>query len=112
MGRRVVHQYAPYGLLRLTVRAARRRRRGPFKFSMIGAKVGETVSFVPTGIQVKVASDATVEYKGHIYKLSPFVRKHMPKRQRNTSGAYQGAKYFTYKGKLLDDLRSEREGRS
>ncbi|MDO4816905.1 MAG: hypothetical protein Q3986_00565 [Akkermansia sp.] len=85
-------------------------RRPRFKFSMIGVKVGETVTFVPTGIQVKVASDATVEYKGRIYKLSPFVRKYMPKRQRNASGAYQGAKYFTSKGKLLDDLRSEREG--
>ena len=88
------------------------RRRPRFKFSMIGVKVGETVTFVPSGIQVKVASDATVEYKGRIYKLAPFVRKHMPKRQRNNSGAYQGAKYFTYKGKILDDLRTEREGRS
>lgn len=88
------------------------RRRPRFKFSMIGVKVGETVTFIPTGIQVKVASDATVEYKGRIYKLAPFVRKHMPKRQRNTSGAYQGAKYFTYKGKVLDALRTECEGRS
>lgn len=88
------------------------RRRGPFKFSMIGVKAGEMVTFVPTGIQVKVASDSTVEYKGHIYKLSPFVRKHMPKRQRNASGAYPGPKFFTYKGKVLDDLRTEREGRS
>lgn len=88
------------------------RRRGPFKFSMIGVKAGEMVTFVPTGIQVKVASDSTVEYKGHIYKLSPFVRKYLPKRQRNASGAYPGPKFFTYKGKLLDDLRSAREGRN
>lgn len=87
------------------------RRRGPFKFSMIGVKAGEMVTFVPTGIQVKVASDSTVEYKGHIYKLSPFVRKYLPKRQRNASGAYPGPKFFTYKSKVLDDLRSEREGR-
>lgn len=87
-------------------------RRPRFKFSMIDVKIGETITFVPTGIQVKVASDATVEYKGHVYKLAPFVRKFMPKRQRNTSGAYQGSKYFTYKGKILDDLRSEREGRN
>ena len=87
------------------------RRRGPFKFSMIGVKAGEMVTFVPTGIQVKVASDSTVEYKGHIYKLSPFVRKYLPKRQRNASGAYPGPKFFTYKGKVLDDLRTEREGR-
>lgn len=35
----------------------------------------------------------------------------MPEDRRNTSGAYQGAKYFSYKGKVLDDLRKEKEGR-
>ena len=43
---------------------------------------------------------------GRIYKLSPFVGTFMPEEKRNTSGAYQGAKYFSYKGKVLDDLRS------
>ena len=43
-------------------------KRGRFKFSMIGIKIGEE--------------------------------------KRNTSGAYQGAKYFSYQGKVLDDLRS------
>ena len=33
----------------------------------------------------------------------------MPEDKRNTSGAYQGAKYFSYKGKVLDDLRSAME---
>ncbi len=36
------------------------------------------------------------------FKFSTF----MPEEKRNTSGAYQGAKYFSYKGKVLDDLRS------
>ena len=48
----------------------------------------------------------SVEYEGRIYKLSPFVGTFMPEEKRNTSGAYQGAKYFSYKGKVLDDLRS------
>jgi hypothetical protein len=30
----------------------------------------------------------------------------MPEEKRNMSGAYQGAKYFSYQGKVLDDLRS------
>jgi hypothetical protein len=30
---------------------------------------------------------------GRIYKLSPFVVTFMPEEQRNTSGAYQGAKW-------------------
>ncbi len=35
----------------------------------------------------------------------------MPEDRRNTSNSYQGAKYFSYKGKVLDDLRKEKEGR-
>lgn len=84
-------------------------RRGRFKFSMVGIKIGELVTFIPTGTEVKVASDDSVEYEGRIYKLSPFVGTFMPEDRRNTSGAYQGAKYFSYKGKILDDLRTECE---
>lgn len=84
-------------------------KRGRFKFSMVGIKIGEYITFVPTGIQVKVASDDSIEYEGRIYKLSPFVGTFMPIEKRNTSGAYQGAKYFTYKGQILDDLRKEKE---
>ncbi len=80
-------------------------RRGRFKFSMVGIKIGEHVTFTPTNIEVKVASDDSIEYEGRIYKLSPFVGTFMPEDKRNTSGAYQGAKYFSYKGKILDDLR-------
>lgn len=88
-------------------------KRGRFKFSMVGIPIGETITFAPngapTGIEVKVASDDTVEYEGHTYKLSPFVRTFMPEDKRNASGAYQGAKYFIYKGRVLDDLRREIE---
>ena len=84
-------------------------KRARFKFSMCDIKIGELIIFTPTGIQVKVASDDSIEYEGRIYKLSPFVGTFMPEEQRNTSGAYQGAKYFTYNGKVLDDLRKERE---
>ena len=81
-------------------------RRGRFKFSMVGIKIGECITFMPTNTEVKVASDDSIEYEGRIYKLSPFVGTFMPEDKRNTSGAYQGAKYFSYKGKVLDDLRS------
>ncbi len=84
-------------------------KRGRFKFSMVGIPIGEMITFVPTGIQVRVASDDTVEYEGRIYKLSPFVGSFMPEDKRNHSGAYQGAKFFSYKGKILDDLRTEME---
>lgn len=84
-------------------------RRSRFKFSMCGIKVGEFVTFEPTGFIVKVASDDAVEYEGRIFKLSPFVGTFMPEDKRNKSGAYQGPKYFSYKGKILVDIRSERE---
>lgn len=70
-------------------------KRGRFKFSMVGIKIGECVTFIPTDTEVKVASDDSVEYEGRIYKLSPFVGTFMPEEKRNTSGAYQGAKYFS-----------------
>ncbi len=82
-------------------------RKSRFKFSMVGIRIGETIVFAPTGIEVKVASDDSVEYEGRIYKLSPFVGTFMPADERNTSGAYQGPKYFTYKGKILNDMRME-----
>ena len=84
-------------------------KRSRFKFSMVGIPIGEMITFVPTGIQVRIASDDTVEYEGRIYKLSPFVGTFMPEDKRNHSGACQGAKFFSYKGKILDDLRTEME---
>ena len=47
--------------------------------------------------------------EGRICKLSPFVGTFMPENQRNASGAYQGAKYFSYNGKVLDEMRKENE---
>ena len=87
----------------------REMKRARFKFSMCDIKIGELITFIPTSIQVKVASDDSIEYEGRIYKLSPFVGTFMPEEQRNTSGAYQGAKYFSYDGKVLDEIRKEKE---
>lgn len=84
-------------------------KRARFKFSMCGIKIGETVTFDPTGIKVKVATDDSVEYNGRIYKLSPFAGTFMPEEMRNQSGAYQGAKFFSYNGKTLTTLRQEME---
>lgn len=84
-------------------------KRGRFKFSMVGIKIGDYIIFDPTGASVKVASDDSVEYRDRIYKLSPFVGTFMPEERRNASGAYQGAKYFSFNGKVLDDMRKEFE---
>lgn len=87
----------------------REMKRSRFKFSMCGIKIGEYITFIPTGLVVKVATDDSVEYEGRIYKLSPFVGTFMPEDRRNTSGAYQGSKYFSYNGIVLDNLRKEKE---
>lgn len=93
----------------LSVPQKREVKRSRFKFSMCDIKIGELITFVPTGLVVKVASDDSIEYDGRIYKLSPFVGTFMPEDKRNTSGAYQGAKYFSYDGCILDDLRLKKE---
>ena len=80
-----------------------------FKFSMVNIPIGSELIFVPANLKVKVASDDQVEYEGRIYKLSPFVGTFMPAEKRNTSGAYQGAKFFSYKGEILDSLRTRIE---
>lgn len=90
--------------------AERTHRREPFRFSMAHVPIGQTITFLPTGVEVKVASDNQVEYEGRLYKLSPFVGTYMPDDKRNTSNAYQGAKYFAYNGEVLDDLRKKFEG--
>ena len=80
-----------------------------FKFSMVGIRIGEMITFDPTGIQVRVSGDDTSEYEGRIYKLSPFVGTFMPKEKQNNSGAYQGALFFSYNGEKLQDLRRRAE---
>lgn len=82
-------------------------RQSRFCFSKVGIRVGEPLIFIPTGIEVRVASDNTIEYQGCEYKLSPFVREFIP--VKNISGAYQGPLFFSYKGKKLTELRAEKE---
>lgn len=84
-------------------------RRPPFAFSMAGISIGEKVLFEPAKIEVRVVDEKHVEYKGRLYTLSAFAGKFMPTSHRCASGAYQGPKYFCYRGKLLTELRQERE---
>ncbi len=93
----------------VTITTKREVKRPRFKFSMCDIEIGELITFVPTGLVVKVASDDSIEYDGRIYKLSPFVRIFIPEDKRIHSDAYQGAKYFSYDGRILDDLRKEKE---
>lgn len=87
----------------------KKHARPRFRFSMVNIPIGSKIIFTPAQIEVKVTDDDKVEYNGRLYKLSPFVGTFMPEEKRNTSGAYQGAKYFTYNGEILDKIRSKIE---
>ena len=73
--------------------------------SVLGIKPKDKLAFIPTGLVVVVVDDKTIEYKGKRYSLSGFTREFIP--HRNASGAYQGPKYFSYKGKPLLEIRNE-----
>lgn len=85
----------------------RRTQKPAFKFHMIGLKVGDTIVFDELNLPVTIASDDKVEYKGRLWSLSAFTREFLPEDKQNTSGAYQGPKYFSYNGKTLYKLRQE-----
>lgn len=88
----------------------RRAQKPAFKFHMVGLKVGDTVVFDELNLPVTVASDDKVEYQGRLWSLSTLTREFLPEDKQNTSGAYQGPKYFSYGGKALSELRREKEG--
>ena len=85
----------------------RRAQKPPFKFHMIGLKVGDTIVFNELNLSVTVASDDKVEYQGRLWSISAFTREFLPENKQNASGAYQGPKYFSYGGKTLSELRKE-----
>lgn len=75
-------------------------------FSALGIKPGDELLFVPTGLKVTVADEKTIEYCGERFSLSGFTKKHIP--NPNASGAYQGPKYFSFKGRILLDIREDK----
>ena len=87
----------------------RKTQKPPFKFHMIGLNVGDTIVFDPLRMPVRIASDDKIEYDGRLYSHSAFTANILPEEKQNTSGAYQGPKYFSYNGKVLSELRKEKE---
>lgn len=86
-----------------------RAQKPAFKFHMIGLKVGDTIVFDELNLPVIVASDDKVECQGRLWSLSAFTREFLPEEKQNTSGAYQGPKYFSYEGKTLWQIRIDNE---
>ena len=74
---------------------------------MVGLKPGDEIVFDPTGVKVTIKTDKQIEYNGRLWSLSAFTAEHLPESQQNTSGSYQGTKYFSYNGKTMLQLRKE-----
>lgn len=85
----------------------RKKAKPAFKFHMVGLNVGDTIIFDELNLSITVASDDKVEYQGRLWSLTAFTREFLPEDKQNASGAYQGPKYFSYKGKTLSELRKE-----
>lgn len=77
-----------------------------FSFYKKGLKNGDEVVFIKDkNVVATVRGEREVEYQGQTWKLSPLTFKVFEQRgELNTSGAYQGAAYWQYKGKKLKDL--------
>lgn len=84
-------------------------QRKPFEFSMVDLSVGDTVVFDALNLEVKVAGTNKIEYEGRLWSLSAFCGTYLPEEKQNSSGAYQGPKFFSYNGKTLWDIRLEKE---
>ena len=103
------HQLYPVNEVPKNREKEKKPQRAPFDFSMVGLSVGDTVVFDPLKLSVKVAGKNKVEYEGRLWSLSAFCGTYLPEEKQNSSGAYQGPKYFSYNGKTLWDIRLEKE---
>ena len=84
--------------------------RSSFRFSMVGLKKDDSITFDPTGVQAIIfGDDKTILYNGNRYSLSGFCKKYLPERMRTKSNAYCGPKYFSHNGKTLWKIRLEKE---
>ena len=76
--------------------------------------VGKTINYIPDqSISAVVVDNKKVLFEGEYWKLSPLTRE-LKRREGdlNTSGAYQGSKYWQYNGVSLADMMDELVGSS
>ena len=90
--------------IKIAEEAEKAYRRGPFTFSSVGINPGEIISFVPDlSITATVVDDKHIRIGDTVTTLSGAAKSILHK------NALQGPKYWTYKGKILDDIRTEKE---
>ena len=81
-----------------------RRKRPAFNFKMVKIPAGAGLRFVrDPAITCKVAPDQkNVEFKGQMMSLTKAARRAL-----RTKSSLQGPIYWTYKGKILDEMRQD-----
>ena len=90
--------------IKIAEEAEKAYRRGPFTFSSIGVNPGEEIVFVSdSSITATVVDDKHIQLGDTVTSLSGAAKSILHK------NALQGPKYWTYKGKILDDIRTEKE---
>ena len=90
--------------IKIAEEAEKAYRRGPFTFSSVGINPGEIISFVPDlSITASVVDDKHIRIGETVTSLSGAAKSILHK------NALQGPKYWSYKGRILDDIRTEKE---
>jgi hypothetical protein len=84
-----------------------RKQGALFSFYRKGLKNGDRITFnSDDSVVATVIGDRDVDYEDQSWKLSPLTYKIFEdKGQLNSSGAYQGASYWSHNGKKLKDLK-------
>ena len=90
--------------IKMAEEAEKAYRRGPFTFSSVGINPGEIICFVPDlSITATVVDDKHIRIGETVTSLSGAAKSILHK------NALQGPKYWSYKGRILDDIRTEKE---
>lgn len=78
-------------------------RRGPFRFSMVGIPVGAEVTYVgDETVKATVVDDRHIRYGDEVTSLSRLAQD-----LKGFDHPVQGTLWFSYNGKVLNDLRNE-----
>ena len=90
--------------IKIAEEAEKAYRRGPFTFSSVGINPGEIITFVPDlSITATVVDDKHIRIGETVTSLSGAAKSILHK------NALQGPKFWSYNGRILDDIRTEKE---